>query len=70
MTYADPTPINASLPGPAQVLDFDALAPGTLLPSGSTQGGVTFNYAIARLTAACAPGLCPVWGLIPPLSPV
>jgi hypothetical protein len=32
------------------VLDFDGLAPGTLLPSGSTQGGVTFTYAIAGLT--------------------
>ncbi len=50
MTFTDPALFSAALPGPAQVLDFDALAPGTLLPSGSTQGGVTFTYSIAGLT--------------------
>ncbi len=50
VTFTDPALFSAALPGPAQVLDFDALAPGTLLPSGSTQGGVTFNYSIAGLT--------------------
>ncbi len=50
VTYTDPAAFAAALPGPAQVLDFDSLAPGTLLPSGSTQGGVTFTYSIAGLT--------------------
>ena len=49
-TYTDPAAFAAALPGPAQVLDFDALVPGTLLPSGSTQDGVTFTYSIAGLT--------------------
>ena len=34
-----------ALPGPPQTLDFDALAAGTLIPSGSTESGITFSYA-------------------------
>lgn len=32
------------------MLNFDSLAAGTLIPSGSSQGGITFTYSIAGLT--------------------
>ena len=45
-TYTDSTAFGLALPGPSATLDFEGLAPGTLIPSGSTEGGITFTYAI------------------------
>jgi hypothetical protein len=36
----------AALPGPATTVDFEGLAAGTLVPSGSSVGGITFTYII------------------------
>ena len=45
----DSSSFAAALPGPAQTVDFDSTAAGTLLPSGSTLDRVTFTYSIAGL---------------------
>ncbi len=50
-TYTDESLFVAALPGPGTTLDLESLAPGTLLPSGSTVGDLTLTYAIAGLTA-------------------
>ena len=50
VTYTDSASFFGALPGPATTLDFEGLAAGTLLPSGSTVDGVTFTYAIDGLT--------------------
>ena len=49
-TFISSPAFDSALPGPPSVLDFDSLAAGTLLPSGSTQDGVTFTYTIDGLT--------------------
>ena len=54
MTYTDPALFAGDLPGPASTLDFDSLAPGTLIPSGSTVDGVTFTYSIFGLSMKVA----------------
>ncbi len=46
-TYTDEALFLAALPGPATTLDFESLAPGTLLPSGSTLGDLALTYSIA-----------------------
>ncbi len=51
VTFTDSASFFAALPGPPQTLDFEGLAPETLLPSGSTVDGVTFTYSINGLTA-------------------
>ena len=50
MTFTDHATFLAALPGPASILDFDSLAAGTLLSSGTTTDGVTFTYDIAGET--------------------
>ena len=42
--YTDQASFLADLPGPAATLDFDSLAAGTTIASGSTVDGITFNY--------------------------
>jgi hypothetical protein len=49
-TYADSTAFGLALPGPSATLDFEGLTAGTLIPSGSTEGGITFTYAIDGLS--------------------
>lgn len=43
-TYTDQTAFLAALSSPANTLDFDSTAAGTLIPSGSTLGGLSFTY--------------------------
>ena len=49
-TFTDSTAFGLALPGPSVTLDFEGLAAGTLLPSGSTEGGITFTYTIDTLS--------------------
>jgi hypothetical protein len=44
VTYTDQALFMAALPGPANTLDFDGLAAGTTIASGSTVDGITFTY--------------------------
>lgn len=44
--YNDQTSFLAAAGGSAQTLDFDSLASGTTIASGSSVGGITFTYSI------------------------
>ncbi len=44
VTFTNQAAFTASLPGPATTLDFDGLSAGTLIPSGTTLDGITFDY--------------------------
>lgn len=44
--HDDATSFFGALPAPAITLDFEGVPSGTLLPSGSALGGITFHYAI------------------------
>lgn len=44
--YTDSASFLGALPGPATTLDFESVAAGTLLPSGSSLDGITFTYSI------------------------
>jgi len=46
LPYTDSASFLAALPGAATTLDFEGVAAGTLLPSGSTLDGITFTYAL------------------------
>jgi hypothetical protein len=46
-TYTDPTLFGAALPGPASTETFEGLTAGTLIPSGSSVGDITFSYSLA-----------------------
>ena len=45
-TYADESLFLADLPGPPITLDLESLAPGTLLPSGSTLGDWSYPASV------------------------
>jgi hypothetical protein len=45
-TYTSQAAFLTALGGPSQTLDFDTLAAGTLIPSGTAQGGITFTYSL------------------------
>ncbi len=44
MTFTDQAAFLAALPGSANTLDFDSQAAGTVIASGDTVDGITFNY--------------------------
>jgi hypothetical protein len=46
----------ANLPGPAANLDFDGMAGGTLIPSGTAFGGITFAYDFGDISMAVTDG--------------
>ena len=50
IAFTDSASFLAALPGPASTLDFEGLASGTTLPSGSSEDGITFTYAIDGLS--------------------
>jgi len=50
ITYTDFASFSGAVPGPVSTLDFDGLASGTLIPSGTTLDGVTLSYAIGGET--------------------
>ena len=50
VTYTSSAAFFADLSGPSQTLDFESLAPETLLPSAAAVDGVIFTYAIDGLT--------------------
>lgn len=50
LTFTDSASFLAALPGPPSTLDFESLAPGTLIPSGSGTGGITFTYSLGGET--------------------
>ena len=51
--FTDRTNFLAAIAGLAdETLDFEAMAPGTSLPSGSAVGGITLTYTIAGLDLA------------------
>jgi hypothetical protein len=56
VTYTDQAAFMAALPGPASTLDFDSLAAGTLIPSGSAVGGITFTYDFGGTQLAVTDG--------------
>lgn len=55
-TYTDQASFLAALPGPANTLDFDSVAAGTLIPSGTTVGDITFNYNFGGVSMAVTDG--------------
>jgi hypothetical protein len=56
LTFTDQAAFLAALPGAANTLDFDSQAAGTLIPSGSTIDGVTFNYDFGGVSLAVTDG--------------
>lgn len=49
-TFTEAGSFLVAAPGTPGVLDFEGLASGTLIPSGTAQGGITFSYSIDGLT--------------------
>ncbi len=47
-TYTDEAFFLAALPGPASTLDFESVPAGTLIPSGSSLGGVHLHLLDIR----------------------
>ena len=45
-TFTDPTAFSAALPNRISTLDFDSETAGTLIPSASSLGDITFTYAM------------------------
>ncbi len=43
-TYTDQAAFTAALPGPGTTEDFDGIAAGTVIASGTSVGGITFTY--------------------------
>ena len=64
-TYTDSTAFGLALPGPSTTLDFEELAAGTLIPSGSTEQGITFTYAIDGLSLKVTDAFDPAAGSPP-----
>jgi len=56
LTFTNQAAFLAALPGPANTLDFDSQAAGTLIPSGSAIDGVTFNYDFGGVSLAVTDG--------------
>lgn len=44
VAYTDFAAFSADLPNPADTLNFDSTAAGTLIPDGSSLGGISFSY--------------------------
>ena len=55
-TYTDQAAFLAALNGPANTLDFDSAASGSLIPSGSSLGGITFSYTFGGSSLAVTDG--------------
>ncbi len=55
-TYTDQAAFLAALNGPANTLDFDSATAGSLIPSGSTLGGITFSYTFGGSSLAVTDG--------------
>ena len=49
-SYQDPIAYDVALPGIFRNLDYDALAPSTLLPSGSAEQSVALSYSLEGAT--------------------
>ncbi len=60
-TYTDEASFLAALPGPASTLDFESAPAGTLIPSGSSLGGVTFTYSIFGLSLKVTDAFDATW---------
>lgn len=43
-TFVDHAAFMGALPGPASILDFDGVSPGTAIPDGGSLGGIAFHY--------------------------
>jgi len=56
ITYTDQVTFLTALPGSASTLDFDSVAAGTLIPSGSAVGGITFSYDFGTTSMAVTDG--------------
>lgn len=56
MTYTNLASFLADLPGTANVLNFDSEAAGTLIGSGGTLQGITFNYDFGGVQMMIADG--------------
>jgi hypothetical protein len=55
-TYTDQAAFLAALSNPVNTLDFDSTAAGTLIPSGSALGGLTFTYNFGGASLAVTDG--------------
>jgi hypothetical protein len=56
VTYTNQAAFAAALPGVAQTLDFDSVAAGTIISSGSAVGGITFTYNFGGVEMAITDG--------------
>lgn len=56
ITFTDPGAFLANLPGTANTLNFESQGAGSIVPSGSGLGGITFNYDFGGVQMAVTDG--------------